>query len=227
VRHVLDNPGWHALRGRQAPLAEWSGNRAAVRYAPEVSPFCAVDDASADAWDGLREFAGGGGVVLLARADPVDAPVGWRDLLRERVTQYVAADLPTRPDLSLDVLGVADASAMVELTALTQPGPFLARTHEMGTYYGLRRAGQLVAMAGERLNLDGWTEISAVCVHPDARREGLGGTLTLAVAHGIRDRGDEAFLHVRDGNDPAHTLYRTIGFQVRREVEIAVFGLAN
>ncbi|MDG2111995.1 MAG: GNAT family N-acetyltransferase [Actinomycetota bacterium] len=224
---ALDNPAWHALTGHHAHLAETSTNGAARRYAPEVSPFGAVETLSEDGWVGMAEFAADSGMAMTARADRVVTPDGWREFFREAVTQYVAADLGRAPDLDLVDLCAADAPEMVELTALTEPGPFALRTQEMGSYLGLRREGRLVAMAGERLSLDGWTEVSAVCVHPDARREGLGGALTLAVAHRIRGRGDDAFLHVRDGNDPAHALYLEIGFEVRTQIEIAVLGPAD
>ena len=49
---------------------------------------------------------------------------------------------------SLDLVRRAEMLALAELT---QPGPFGMRTHEMGTYLGIRREGKLVAMAGERL----------------------------------------------------------------------------
>lgn len=69
----------------------------------------------------------------------------------------------------------------------------------------------------------GWSEVSAVCVHPDARRQGLTGKLTLEVAHRIRKTGDEAFLHVREGNDAAHALYPKLGFRVRTELTTCVY----
>ena len=71
-------------------------------------------------------------------------------------------------------------------------------------------------MAGERMRVEGFGEVSGVCVDPVVRGEGLGAVVTLAAAHGIRERGDQPMLHVRDGNDGAHRLYRRLGFEVRR-----------
>ena len=69
-------------------------------------------------------------------------------------------------------LGAADVADMLALVEITKPGPFRGRTHEMGRYLGIRVDGQLVAMAGERLRPIGYTEVSAVCTHPDYRGTG-------------------------------------------------------
>ncbi|MDJ0847230.1 MAG: GNAT family N-acetyltransferase [Myxococcota bacterium] len=131
----------------------------------------------------------------------------------------VARELPPAPELAVVELGPADVPEMLELTQLTEPGPFLTRTIEMGRYLGARREGRLVAMAGERLRLPGWTEVSAVCTHPNAQRQGLGAALTLHAAEAIRERGDRVFLHVLEVNENAIRLYRALGFEVRRRVE--------
>ena len=50
----------------------------------------------------------------------------------------------------------ADAPEMLALARLTEPGPFLARTHVLGTFRGIRVGGRLAAMAGERPFLHAW-----------------------------------------------------------------------
>jgi len=111
---------------------------------------------------------------------------------------------------------------MLALTALTKPGPFGTRTHELGTYIGLREEGKLVAMAGERLKVPGYTEISAVCTHPEHNGKGYAGLLMTEIMHRIRDRGETAFLHVRQDNARAITLYERLGFQARKLLHFAV-----
>ncbi len=73
-------------------------------------------------------------------------------------------------------LGREDGPAMVALTDIAFPGFFRAKTYLMGTYYGIRVEGQLVAMAGERLAPTGYREISAVCTHPRTRVKVMRGT---------------------------------------------------
>src|SRR6202035_1729088 len=96
---------------------------------------------------------------------------------------------------------------MVELTVLTKPGPFTLRSHELGTFLGIRIDGQLVAMAGERMKPANYTEITAVCVHPDHRGRGYAQALLAAVARQVSARGEIPFLHVFSNNDGAIALY--------------------
>ena len=105
---------------------------------------------------------------------------------------------------------------MLELVGRAKPGPFLQRTVEMGAYYGIRRDGRLVAMAGERLRPPGWTEISAVCTDEEHRGQGLATRLVRHVAAGITARGDTPFLHAAAVNTGAIRLYESMGFTVRR-----------
>ena len=92
----------------------------------------------------------------------------------------------------------------------------------MGTYLGIRRGGRLIAMAGERMHPPGFTEISGVCTDPTARGQRLGTRLLLAIAAGIRERGETPFLHVLASNTDAVRLYEHLGFALRQKTEIVV-----
>jgi predicted GNAT family acetyltransferase len=105
---------------------------------------------------------------------------------------------------------------------LTRPGPFFAKTHLLGRFVGVRIGGRLVAMAGERLQGPGFTEVSGVCTHPDFRGRGLAGGLMRVVMGRILARGELPVLHVYTSNTGAVALYRTLGFAVRREVTMSV-----
>jgi predicted GNAT family acetyltransferase len=118
-------------------------------------------------------------------------------------------------------LGVADVPDMLDLTSRAKPGPFFIRTIEMGTYLGIRRDGRLVAMAGERMRPEGWTEISAVCTDEAWRGQGLSTRLIRAVGAVIRARGDVPFLHATATN-PAIKLYERLGFQHRADVRFTI-----
>jgi predicted GNAT family acetyltransferase len=117
-------------------------------------------------------------------------------------------------------LGPDDVPEMLDLVARAQPGPFAPRTIELGRYLGLRHEGALIAMAGERLQLPGWVEISAVCTDPAHRGRGLGTALVRAVSAGIRERGATPFLHTAASNERAIRLYRSLGFTKRRDISI-------
>ena len=126
-------------------------------------------------------------------------------------------------------LGQEDSPEMVALATLTKPGPFGRRTHELGTYLGIRCDGKLVAMAGERLKVPGYTEVSAVCTHPDHLGKGYARALMTEIMRGIREGGDIPMLHVRADNARAIELYERLGFRtrLRRALRSAAQGLRN
>lgn len=211
--HVLDNPARAALTGPHAHFAERRGR--VLRYPVEVTPWLALpDEPDADDWADVAALSGPGTEVpLLGFRGRV--PDGWEVTFHIEGVQMVADDLAAAPDPEAVRLGPADVPEMLDLVARTKPGPFLPRTVELGTYLGIRRNGALVAMAGERLHPPGWTEISAVCTDPAARGEGLASRLVLAVAHGIRERGETPFLHTGADNTNAVRLYESLGFRLR------------
>ncbi|GGV03956.1 hypothetical protein GCM10010260_46150 [Streptomyces filipinensis] len=212
--HVLDNPALASLTGPHARFAERRGR--VLRYPVDVSPWLALPDTpDARDWADLAALAGPGAEIPLPGYRG-ELPDGWETTFRIDGVQFVDDGLAAAPDAEAVRLGPADVPEMLDLVARTRPGPFLPRTVELGTYLGIRRGGALVAMAGERLHPPGWTEISAVCTDPAVRGEGLATRLILAVAHGIRERGETPFLHTSAGNAGAIRLYESLGFRLRR-----------
>jgi ribosomal protein S18 acetylase RimI-like enzyme len=212
--HVLDNPALASLTGPHARFAERRGR--VLRYPRDVSPWLAMpDDPDARDWADLAALAGPGTEVALA-GFVGRAPADWEITFEAEGVQLVDDGVAAAPDPEAVLLGPADVPEMLDLVERTRPGPFLPRTVDMGTYLGIRREGALVAMAGERLHPPGWTEISAVCTDPAARGEGLATRLVLAVAHGIRARGETPFLHASARNTGAIRLYESLGFRLRR-----------
>jgi len=211
---VLDNPARAALTGPHAHFAERRGR--ILRYPVDVTPWLALpDEPDADDWADVAALSGPGTEIpLLGFRGRV--PDDWEITFDIDGVQMVDDGLAAAPDPEAIVLGPADVPEMLDLVERTKPGPFLPRTVELGTYLGIRRNGALVAMAGERLHPPGWTEISAVCTDPAARGEGLASRLILAVAHGIRERGETPFLHTGAGNTAAIRLYESLGFRLRR-----------
>jgi GNAT superfamily N-acetyltransferase len=218
--HPLDNAMFSALTGPHAHFALRRGN--AVRYPADMSPFMALPNVpNAADWADIAELADPGEVVTL-NGSALEPPDGWQVATRFPLLQFVDDGIPAALDEEAILLTEADVPEMLDLTERTRPGPFLKRTIEMGTYLGIRREGQLAAMAGERLQLSGWTEISGVCTDPEWRGQGLGTRLLLAIAAGIRDRGDTPFLHVIESNTNAIRLYESLGFRRRLRTEILV-----
>jgi ribosomal protein S18 acetylase RimI-like enzyme len=214
---VLDNPAWSALVGPHRGAAERVG--AAARYVPEVSIFGGLDDrAQAGAWADAARLLGTRSMAVIAPPSPI--PADWQITFSVACLQMVAPQMDGAPDDEAVRLGVRDVPEMLELVERTKPGPFLARTIELGDYLGIRRDGVLVAMAGERLKMPGWTEVSAVCTDESVRGGGLASRLVLAVVAAIRARGDHALLHVAAANTTAIRLYRSLGFVERKTIDI-------
>ncbi|MDQ0786664.1 GNAT family N-acetyltransferase [Streptomyces sp. B3I8] len=210
--HPLDNPAWAALTGPHARFAERVGR--AVRYQQDVSPFHAVaGDNDPRAWADLAALVGPGGTAAVRGVTEV--PEGWEVVHTGHGVQLVDTSLRAEPDPEAVRLGPADVPEILDLVARTEPGPYLPRTVELGTYLGIRHRGRLVALAGERLHPPGWTEISAVCTDPEHRGRGLATRLVRAVAAGIKERGERPFLHAAATNANAIRLYESIGFTLR------------
>ena len=213
TEHILDRAGWHALNGPHSHLAEIHGM--ARRYPADISPFNAVADVSnPKAWKDLRELLGPEGVAIVI-ADSVEVPEGWHIVEKFPGVQMSGEDVVGVHDAELVKLDISNAPEMLDLIARTEPGPFLPRTVELGGYLGVRIDGELVAMAGRRLNPPGWVEISAVCTAPEHRGKGYAARLVLAVAAGIQVSGQKPFLHTGAGNENAIRLYEKLGFKIR------------
>jgi ribosomal protein S18 acetylase RimI-like enzyme len=212
----LDNPARSSLLGPHAHFAARQGE--VLRYPADVSPFVALpDDPDEQTWRDVATLLGPGAVVPLAGLRG-SAPAHWETVGSIPGVQLVDDGVVAAHDEEAVRLGPQDVPEMLALVEEAKPGPFLPRTVELGTYLGIRRGGALVAMAGERLHPPGWTEISAVCTAESHRGQGLATRLVLAVAHGIRARGESPFMHASAANTGAIRLYESLGFRIRRQV---------
>ena len=135
--------------------------------------------------------------------------------------------MDTRMGHALIVDDDADAAEMLALATLTKPGPFFSRTHQLGAFIGVRREGELIAMAGQRMRPDGYTEASGVCVHPDHRGHGYAARLLREVTARILARGEKAFLHSYADNATAIGLYESLGYRGRAEVVFTILEAAE
>jgi len=217
---ALDNAAWSSLAGPHATFA--IGDDLARRYPEDVAPFVAVRSwDEPGVWDALRGILSPGEAFGLSGFDG-ELPTGWALLGGGDGVQLVeTAALSPRPDDEAVLLGADDVPEMLALVERNQPGPFRPRTHELGRYTGIRRGDRLVAMAGERLHPQGWTEISAVAVDDDHRRQGLASRLVLDVAFHIQQRGDRALLHAAASNTGAIAAYERLGFALRRRTRFS------
>ena len=217
--NVLDNPVWHALVGPHRMHA--FGRGLARHYPRDMAPFSAIAEPSAAAYADLAAGLPAGIEARLFRPQVEPLPDGWQEINRFSMLQMVATRQPEGGgDLKVIELSQADAPAMLDLVAATEPGPFGSRTPLLGRYLGVRHGDRLVAMAGERLRVPGHVELSAICVHPEARGKGYGAALTQSLMRRVFADGEVPFLHVRPDNKAAVVLYRRLGFETRRELVV-------
>ena len=220
--HPLDPIIWNALTGPQAGLAEAAGS--ARRFPPTVTTLGALAQPDENGFASLALLQKPGETTALFLYEQPELPVGWKMVYTTLLAQMVhEGQSAVARKNGFITLGRSDAPEMLALAQLTQPGPFGMRTGELGDFIGIRDAsGKLVAMTGVRLHVPGFTEISAVCTHPDHLGKGYAGTLMLEMMARIRERRETPMLHVRSNNTRAIQLYERLGFRLRRTFQLCV-----
>jgi ribosomal protein S18 acetylase RimI-like enzyme len=214
----LDNPVYAALSSAHAPFALFRGR--ARRYRADTAPFFALPaQPSGQDWRDAIELLAPGTTAAIIHAG-VDVPEPWKPVREFEVVQMVAEHVSATEEQEAISLGAAEVPEILALVRETNPGPFLDRAIELGRYVGIRRDGVLVAVAGERLHLEGWTEISTVCTAPAHRGRGLASRLVATLSAGIESRAERPFLHVLGTNMNAIRVYERLGFSTRRRLRI-------
>src|ERR1700752_1702377 len=226
--HPLDAVIWRALTGVQEHLGE--GDERARRYPAAIPPFAATMDTKPASFQSLLALVSGDHQIALFTTEEVTPPPAFSVIRGDSVDQMVleyADAFAVQPGAPIVALRVDDVPEMLALATVTQPGPFGRRTIELGDYIGIRQRGVLVAMAGERMRLDGFTEISAVCVEPTYRGQGFAVDLVGSLVSSIAARSEIPFLHVFSSNHAAIALYRKLGFVLRRRLHLTVLVRAD
>jgi ribosomal protein S18 acetylase RimI-like enzyme len=228
--HPLDNPIWNALSTRQSYLND--GDEVVKVCAMDVSPFVAVAHFTDDeVTEMVRRLPSGCESAFVVRkevsfpSDDVELllsiPIHQMTLTNDLQPCRLREDL--RDQVTIRPLTVDDVPAMLQLTEATKPGPFRERTIEFGAFTGVFVDGTLVAMAGHRMKVPGYSEVSAICTSPDHLGKGFASVLTTMVCEEILRDHCVPFLHVRTGNLRARAVYEKLGFSVRTDLTYYVF----
>jgi len=221
TRHPLHRPVWNALSSGWSSLAQ--GGPRAWRIDPRYGPFAAAADNGVEAQAALATLVPKDGELWMVEPDPVMTPPGTRVLREAMLVQMVAEEMTgNAPSIDPSLLNDDDAAEMRALARMTKPGPFLSLTHRLGRFIGMRDKGKLVAMAGERMRVPGFAEISGVCTHPEHRGKGYAKALMQIVARAMLERGETPFLHAYAAHEATVALYGTLGFHVRARMHMKV-----
>jgi predicted GNAT family acetyltransferase len=220
MHHVLDNPIWNALITGNAALAE--GDEEVKLFPADIAPFVGLREINPIHLEKLYERVTADRVVAIVSPSPIEIPAEWKVVFPVQALQMVYEVLlpPAAVKHVLVPLGDNHIPAMLELTALTNPGPFYQRTILFGNYTGIFDGSQLVAMAGFRMHPGDFIEVSAVCTRPDHLGRGYARALITHLVGKIRARNNTPFLHVRADNTRAIKVYKQLGFTTRKEMSI-------
>ena len=223
--HILDNMIWNAITTGNKDIAIVNGDVGC--YLPDIAPFAGTKVFNDVNLKKLYEFIPANRSVAISSLNKMDHDeIKWKILQPMDVTQMVyehPLNTFTTKNSSLIVpLSDEHVPQMLELTALTRPGPFLQQTIRFKNYFGIFINDRLAAMTGQRMHPIPYMEVSAVCTHPDFRGLGYAKALMLHVMKIILDNSFIPFLHVLSNNSNAIELYKTIGFRTRKEIFIDV-----
>lgn len=213
----LDNPVWSALASTHRHFA--LGTDTAKRYPSDFLPFVAFDPNAIKPLETLKDLRPNEDVCIIG--DLPEIPSSWTVLKKLECDQMVCPDLiAVKADDTIELLklGQEDEPEMFELINSIQPGFYKDHTANLGSYFGIRVKGKLVAMAGERIKMTGLSEVSAVCTHPDHTGKGFAAQLVSVVCKNMIAQGNIPFLHVLSSNSRAVQLYERLGFVKRRSI---------
>jgi ribosomal protein S18 acetylase RimI-like enzyme len=221
LNHPLDNPVLAALTSKHSKLAVKKNN--VLMYRPGTFIMAGIPDTSEATIKDLYELVPIEGVVGLMGLSLNMEPY-FHQLNVVPAYQMVSEIVPMYKKVEYLELGMPDVKEMMELVDITKPGsPFFPGMFALGDYIGVKENVKLIAMAGERVKLDGYTELALICTHPDYRRKGYAASLSGILIQKIINNGDKPFLNVMTHNAPAIKLYENLGFTIRTQYPICVY----
>lgn len=222
MNHLLNNPVYHALISGDQHLS--FGKEKAKFFDESVSPFAGFEEGYDKGFKDLYELLPAGRIILYATPQNTKQHEGWELIDAVKGLQLIFDSASEAGKKSLDITPLQEQhiEQMMQLAALTKPGPFGPRTIDFGNYFGVFKNEKLVAMAGQRLHVQQFTEISAVCTHPDHSGKGYASALVQQQVHLIKQQNQTPFLHVREDNRRAIAMYQRLGFKISRPMNFYV-----
>jgi GNAT superfamily N-acetyltransferase len=211
----LDNPVWHSLSETHR---NFSINYGSLKcYNPDFCPFGGYGSSNKD----IEEIAGYAKLInnfFIVGDKPIFS--NELSLKNELVCLQMIMDNDPGADIREEIVKLNHnyEEALFKLVNLVQPGYFKNKTSQLGDYYGIFQNGDLVAVAGERMKMNDFVEVSAIVTHPEHTGKGYAKQLIAYVINKILDQVKTPYLHVSENNTGAIGLYRKLGFKIRRKI---------
>jgi ribosomal protein S18 acetylase RimI-like enzyme len=218
VNHLLHNPVYNALLSGDKHLS--FGNEQVKFFDEQVSPFAGFEEGYNKGFSDLYDWLPSGRKILYAIPSVIAQPAGWQVQYEIKGLQFVYEAGRQGKTQFPDVIPLSEihVEQMIQLAKLIKPGPFGSRTLDFGSYFGIFDNEKLIAITGQRLHVENYTEISAVCTHPDHTGKGYANSLLQLQLQLILQHGQQPFLHVREDNERAIVIYQRIGFSISRSM---------
>ena len=211
----LDNPVWYSLSETHRTLA--MGYPAIKFYHPDYCPFGGFQE-----MQDISVYIGNYSLLTDNFFIVGEKPV-IPDILRiknELVCRQMITykSIKTAGGENIVQLGNEHRNALSQLVNRVQPGFFKSKTALLGSYYGIFKNNQLVAVTGERMKMNNYIEVSAVITDPDHTGKGYARQLVAHTVNTIIAQNKIPYLHVAETNAGAIQLYETSGFTTRRTI---------
>ena len=215
ITNKLDNPAWHSLNEIHRSFA--IGNDEIKFYTPEICPFGGINSKQANLIAFVKENKQLNSFFIIGGKPQTSSNLV---IEKELVCLQMICSVPIQIEYTENFIKLIKEykKQLTDLVNLVQPGYFKEGTSQMGDYYGIFKNNKLVAVAGERMKMFDFTEISAVVTHPGFTGKGYAKQLVAYTANKIFDQNIIPYLHVAESNTPAINLYEKLGFTPRRKI---------
>lgn len=211
----LDNPVWNSLSESHSKFAiDYKGTQF---YNPDYCPFGGFTElettlGATNQYSALAENF----FIVGEKPEITDSLKIVKELVCLQMVIYNKIEL----SITSEIVKLTEKhnEELVELVNLVQPGYFKNKTPELGNYYGIFKDNQLIAITGERMKMNDFTEISAIITHPDHTGKGYAKQLIAHCVNAIFSESKIPYLHVVESNSGAIALYEKLGFVTRRKM---------
>lgn len=211
----LNNPVWHSLTEVHQNFAV---NYGKIKfYNPNYCTFGGFTDLKYST-TGCQEYSCiSNNFYVVGNKPDIKYPL---KINKELICNQMVLKIPIDLEINELIIKIKKehANDLFNLVNLVQPGYFRKRTLQLGNYYGIYKNNQLVAVTGERMKMDNFTELSAIVTHPEHTGKGYAKQLIAYTSKKIFSENKTPYLHVAEDNTGAIKLYEKLGFSTRKKI---------